>query len=142
MNESTPLFAQPIFLICGLAVFVILFVVIHEVLKQTSFFRSGTAIVVAACVSLLCLIGIHQHLLGSQGPYLFNDDTDDPGRNLNVILIPYTALGLSILFVLLLLLMHKVSRGGKIKQTSKRLSERRAKQPDASKLSNKERRIK
>jgi hypothetical protein len=49
--------------LCGLPIFVILFAVISTALKQTSLFGRNTAVVVALCTALLCMIGMGRTFL-------------------------------------------------------------------------------
>ncbi|MCJ7560168.1 hypothetical protein MUO79_06070 [Candidatus Bathyarchaeota archaeon] len=99
--------------LCLAAIFVILFATIAKTLKEMSFFQKKTAMVVALCVSLLCIIGLNQsfftidktHEVVHQG---------DKIRILPFLLLPYTALALAILLLLLLLFAVRMFRGKRL----------------------------
>ncbi len=75
-----------ILMIVFFPIFVILLVVIHRAIRSTLDCGDSTARVLSVCVSLFALIGMNRCLQGS----------------IEVILIPYAALGILILFTLLL----------------------------------------
>jgi len=50
-------------LLTGIVILVLLFVTILEVLRQVSFFKGPTSVVVALCVSLLSVISLCRFLL-------------------------------------------------------------------------------
>ena len=90
-------------LFVGLAVWIILFAVVLDVLKKHSPFDGWAVYVIAVCVALLSVVGIFQFLAPADNaaapklqdsPFLF-------------LLLPYAAMGISILIVLLLLLFTK-----------------------------------
>ena len=87
-----------------LIIFIILLIVITKTLQQTKFFSDQTALILAICVSLLSVMGLVQQFggIGNDGDVIEN--VDNVERNsLDFLLIPYTAMALSILLMLLLL---------------------------------------
>jgi len=106
-------------LVCAGAIFVILFVTIHQALKQMSLFRKKTSVVVAICVSLLCIIGLHQHFFATTDDIAITADGDKPVNGFNFLLLPYTALALAILLTLLLLFLFKKFGGERPESLSK-----------------------
>jgi tetrahydromethanopterin S-methyltransferase subunit C len=93
-------------LIVGAAIWAVLFVVILHVLKEASPFTGWTRYVIAACVSLLSVIGMFRMLRGSVSPEQSARDRNPMG----FILLPYAAMGIAILATLLLLLLRKLAR--------------------------------
>ena len=93
-----------------ITVFVVLFVVIHKVLKEHPIFEKGN-VIISLCVSLLCIIGMRRMFV--QGD----------GEGLDGMLLPYAVLGISILFMLLLMLIKKLPRPEKPKRRKRAESE-------------------
>jgi len=96
--------------LCLAAIFVILFAIIAKTLKEMSFFQKKTAIVVALCVSLLCIIGLYQSFFTIDKTHEVVHQGDKIGI-LPFLLLPYTALALAILLLLLLLFALKFFQG-------------------------------
>ena len=86
-------------LFAGAAIFVILFTVILITLRRAGVFPRGVNVVLAICASLLAMIGM-MRTFGHAGEITRSSGSSWP----DIILLPYTALGISILLVLLLLL--------------------------------------
>lgn len=84
-----------------IAIFIVLFVVIYNVLRENVFFQSGN-ILISLCVSVLCILGIHRMI--AQGKY------NSGGNGFNIILLPYATLGISILFLMLISKWAKIDR--------------------------------
>ena len=95
-------------LIVGAAIWAVLFVVILHVLKEASPFTGWTCYVLAACVSLLSVIGMFRMLRGPGSPEQSARDRAPIG----FILLPYAAMGIAMLAVLLLLFLRKLVRSG------------------------------
>ena len=85
-------------------IFTVLLIVIAKTLRQTAIFSDRMAFVLAICVSLLSVLGIVRQFgdIGTNGDMIANGDKVRPD-SLDFILIPYTAMALAILLVLLLL---------------------------------------
>jgi len=118
VKESISCFGEPILFLVLASIFVILFVTILKVLKEASFFRENTAVIVALCVSLLSLIGLSHLVAGGDG---FQEVTNNEGRTggiLDFILLPYAALGIAILLLLLLRFIAKLFRSERVKRYS------------------------
>jgi len=116
MNTYNLLALNPILPMCGIAVFMILFLVIHESLKKSQFFQERSVTAVAVCVTFLCMIGMYQAFFPS-GTGQGLSEGGHPGTH--PLLIPYAALGISILLMLLLMLLGKLVRSSKAKKQPK-----------------------
>lgn len=83
-----------------ITVCIVLFIVIRSSLENAKF--PGNNTVLAVCVSLLCLIGMRKVLVKS----------NEPGSNFafDTVLLPYVALGLTLLFMLVLMGILKLSK--------------------------------
>ena len=93
-------------LLCVLPIFVILYVVISGSLQKSALFGKDATIAVAFCVTFLCVLGLYE-TLALRG----NTNQTGVGRGgtgCEDLLVPYTALALAILTVLLLLFIRKV----------------------------------
>lgn len=124
MEKSASTLQEFTLLMSGTIIFVLLFVTILNVLKQTSIFRGATAVVVAICVSLLSVIGLSQFFVITEvscetelNRHRFNFDLD-------FILLPYVALALSVLLILLFRFMRMIFRNNKTKHSRKEISHR------------------
>lgn len=93
----------------GIAVFMILFVMIHACLKQSSMFSGWSAIVLAICTACLSVIGMGQMLVTPGATGDVHAPTETPG--MPVILTPYSALGIFLLAMFLLMLLGKLFSG-------------------------------
>lgn len=99
--------------------FVLLFVVIHKVLKEVSFFKGATATIVALCVSILSTIGLSQFIVGGSGVREVNNNEGRIGGIWGFILLLYAALGIAIISLLSLKFITKLFRS----ETAKRYPE-------------------
>ena len=91
-------------LLVGAVIWAILFVVILEVLKKASPFSDWATYVIAVCASLLSVIGMHRMLAGAPSHSAGSDEKDPFG----FLLLPYAALGIAMLIVLLLLFLRRI----------------------------------
>jgi len=105
--------SEPTTFLCLAAIFVILFATIAQTLKEMSFFQKKTAVVVALCVSLLCIIGLYQSFFTIDKTHEVVHQ-DDKIWILPFLLLPYTALALAILLLLLLLFAVRMFRGKRL----------------------------
>ena len=115
-------------------IFIIVFLLVYISLRDAEFCGNTIAVILALCVTILGLIG----LFGDPGvtviesPPEIPPKTNTPEMNFKWLLLPYEALAISIIVILLLLIFYKV-RGSRItKKTceiayriAKRLKERR-----------------
>ena len=90
-----------------IVVFLILFAVIRKVLKEQILLEKGSPII-SLCVSLLCVVGMQRVFTASKG------------SDFHPMLVPYAALGISILFMLLLMLIGKLPKKGKPRKEERR----------------------
>ncbi len=84
-----------------ITIFIILFLAINNTLKNIPFFQDINPVVMSVCITILCLIGMHQELKTAKE------------SGFDFILLPYAALGLAILLTLLLMWLLGLSRGNK-----------------------------
>jgi len=100
----------PMLVLCTAAIFVVLFATILRALKEMSLFTPGTTVVVALCVSLLCLIGLHHFLVSGQDSHAVSGRASEVTRQpgIEVILLPYAAMAIAILLCLLLLGISRI----------------------------------
>ena len=103
MDAVSNVFSTGIGLLVGVAIWAILFVVILEVLKKASPFSDWATYVIAVCVSLLSVIGMHRMLSGASSHSAGTDEKDPFG----FLLLPYAAMGIAMLLVLLLLFLRR-----------------------------------
>jgi hypothetical protein len=115
MNDSIHTVINPLEAMVLMAVGVLIFVIILKTLKEMALFRGQTVVVVAVCVTLLCLLGMND-FLGNRGiplpgtPAPAAGSTGDRDFHIPLLLIPYAALGLSILALLLLMSIGRFFR--------------------------------
>ena len=117
MKEYVLAISEPTFLLCVGAIWVIIFLTIWKVLKQT-LFKGNTAVIVALCVSLLSVISLSQLIAGGGGIQEVNNNEDRTGGILEFILIPYAALAVAILLLLLLRFIARLFRSEEVKRYS------------------------
>ena len=93
-------------LLCVLPIFVILYAAIFGSLQRSAMFGKNATIVVALCTALLCIFGLYGILVRPAD----TDGTVASGRGigLDFLLVPYAALALVILSVILLMFAHKI----------------------------------
>ena len=106
MQSLASVVSPVIGLMVGAAIWVVLFTVILEVLKKASPFAGWTCYVMAACISLLSVIAMFR-MLGGAAP------RSEPARDrdpLGFLLLPYAAMGISMLVLLLLAFLRKHAR--------------------------------
>lgn len=108
MNAIGSLALPPVFVLCAVPVFVILFAIILRTLRHISLFDGSNPVVLALCVTLLCMIGLHQVFV--QPAAAEAAPANDARRSLDFLPLPYTTMPLAVLLVFCLLLLHKVVR--------------------------------
>ncbi len=113
MNESLQTSASPVILLIGAAIFAILFTVILTTLRRAEVFPASASVTPAICASLLAVMGIMRTFRHAE------EATGSPCSSwMDVILLPNTAMGISIPLVLLVPLLCKlVSKGDKPTRT-------------------------
>ena len=111
MNAIDSSNLAPMVVLCAVSIFVILFAIILRTLRQMPFFDGSNPVPIAVCVTLLCILGLHQLFVQPAGTE--TAPADDARRSLDFLLLPYTAMALAMLLALCLLLLDKVvkSRG-------------------------------
>ena len=101
MKESIHIFPQLLLHLYCMATFTILFVITLKILKQYSIFKGMTAVILALCISLLSVIGLSRLFVVVDVTCEAAENTYKIDFTIGIILLPYTALGLAILFVIL-----------------------------------------
>jgi len=118
---SSPL--APVFVWCAVLVSVILFAIILRTLRHIPLFDGSNPVVLALCVMLLCMVGLHgvfvQPVSTEAAP------ADDARRSLDFLLLPYTAMALAMLLAFCLLLLLKVARSQGYTRLRTELAKRR-----------------
>jgi hypothetical protein len=92
---------------------VLIFVMILKSLRGTSFFRGRIAIIIAACATIISIMGMYKLLIAPEKPlpcYPYENANKDETGGISIYLVPYTALGIAILLLVLLLLVHHVAK--------------------------------
>ncbi len=123
MERSIFILHEFILLLSATVIFTIIFVIIHKTLKQMSIFQGSTTVVVAICVSLLSVIGLSRFFVIADVACKTTENRRD--ISLDFILLPYTALALAIILVLLLLFVNRLSRNHRMNKSCKEISRRR-----------------
>lgn len=110
MNELMIGLSQTAYVLTVAIVLIILFATILRTLKEMSLFTPGTTVIVALCVSLLCLIGLHRFLVAGEGGHTVSGHGSESNSQtgIELILLPYTALAIAILVCLLLLGISRI----------------------------------
>ena len=117
MNIQTMAVADGVLPVCGIAVFAILFVTIHASLKRSQMFQERSVTVLSACVSLLCVIGMYETFVTPETSQNISESNGHSG--VVFLLVPYAALGIALLVMLLLMLLARLIGGDKAKQHTK-----------------------
>lgn len=116
LSESTSL-------LCLIAFFTLLFVIILKSLRHASFFGRKTSVVLSLCVSILCIIGLCQLFVTDKVSDV-SESSREYSPDFNLILLPYEALAVVILLLPLLWFIVKIFYSDKHKQRPKRLHRR------------------
>jgi len=124
MKEHILMLSESTSLLCLIAIFVLLFVIILKVLRQQSFFGKNTTVVLSLCVSLLCIIGLCQPFIPTGKGNEVSGNSERFAPDLDLILLLYAALAIALLLSPLLWFITKIFRGDKYKKGSKRLNRR------------------
>jgi phosphotransferase system glucose/maltose/N-acetylglucosamine-specific IIC component len=113
MKGLLMILTKPTLVLSAVAIFVVLFVAIHRTLKEMSLFKSGTSVVVALCVALLCMIGLQHFLVSGEGGHAVykNMSESNSKTGIQIILLPYAALAITMLLCLLLLTIARIFAG-------------------------------
>jgi len=93
-------------LLCVLPIFVILYAVILGSLQRSALFGKNATVAVAFSATFLCMLGLYETL--APGGNTNHTDTGGAATGFDFLLIPYAALALAILTILLLLFIRKV----------------------------------
>lgn len=93
------------------AMFVIVFVCVRKTVKEMSFFGDAVGLAVTFCVALLSILGLVRFFGPSDIVAAPAGEAGDSGGLIDVVLLPYVALALTILLMLLLLPLGKRLHG-------------------------------
>jgi|GEM_PF-803833 Flp pilus assembly protein TadB len=108
MNAISSSAAASMVMLCAVPVFVILFLMILRTLRHMPLFDGNDPVVLAVCITLLCMVGLHQAFVQSASAEAA--PADGAQRPLDFLLLPYTAMALAMLLAFCLLLLLKVAR--------------------------------
>jgi NADH:ubiquinone oxidoreductase subunit 5 (subunit L)/multisubunit Na+/H+ antiporter MnhA subunit len=108
MNTVVAMAGVSMAVLCAVPVFVILFAIISRTLRRMPLFDGNNVIVLALCVTMLCMIGLHRVFV--QPPGAEAATADDTHRPLDFLLLPYTVMALAMLLAFCFLLLPKVVR--------------------------------
>jgi len=118
MGKSLLALNEPFLPLVGIAIFVLVWVVVHRILKEIHFFEGLASIaIVATCVSLLPVMGMFHFLGAGVGPHSVSEKVGGEGTNLDFILLPYAALGIAIVLLALYLSGARLLRNSKPKNS-------------------------
>lgn len=106
MNTINSATGIPILVLCAVPIFVILFLAILSSIQQMGLFKRTGAVVMAVCVTLLCMIGLYQTFVQPAGTEAAAPNS--PPRSLDFLLLPYAAMALAMLSVLLFLFVQRL----------------------------------
>jgi hypothetical protein len=116
MEKSLLALNEPFLPLVGIAIFVLVWVVVHRTFKEVPLFEGkATAATMATCVSLLSVMGMFHFLGAGVGPHSVSEKAGGQGTNLDFILLPYAALGIAIVLLSLYLYGAKLLGKGKPK---------------------------
>ena len=115
LSESTSL-------LCLIAIFILLFVIILKSLKQASIFRKKATVVISLCVSLLCIIGLSQTFVPTEKASYVSKNSSYHTPELDLILVLYAALAITLLLSVLLLFIVKIFGSDKYRKKSEGLN--------------------
>ena len=104
MEMATQTLSSPASWIIAAAIWAILFVVIWETLKDASIFSGPATFVVSVAASLLAVIGMFGQFSRAPG----QSDGSPGGDAAEFVLLPYAAMGIAMLAVLLLVLLARL----------------------------------
>ncbi|MBN1360441.1 MAG: hypothetical protein JW993_07610 [Sedimentisphaerales bacterium] len=90
---------------CALLLFMVLFVAISASIQRSGLFGGNTGAIVALCTALLCMLGLHQGFVSPANGKAAVADRE--GHGFDFLLLPYAALAVAILSVLLLQFVRK-----------------------------------
>ena len=120
MGNQNFILSEFVLLLSVAAIFIVIFTVIHRVLKKTSLFKGFTSVVVSICVSLLSFVGLSRL-------FVISDVVSETSANrrditFELILLPYSALIIAVILVALLLLVSNISKHKREKKLFKKRS--------------------
>jgi hypothetical protein len=103
MNTLILGFLKDVTTICLIAIFFILVMTIYKVLKDVSFFDNKvSSVMVSICIALLSIMGMIQLFIPSGEKTITADNNIHKNTWLVFLLLPYVAIGITIILALLL----------------------------------------
>ena len=100
-----------------LSIFVMLLLVIFKPIKSAFNLNTFPSCILSVCVSLLSVMGMFHFLGAGFGPNSVSEKAGGEGTNLDFILLPYAALGITIVLLALYLFGTKLLGNGKPKDS-------------------------
>jgi amino acid transporter len=122
MEETIQSALTPITIAALAGIFIIVLVCSQRALKAMPFFCDGPTWLLAFGVAMLSVIGIVQFFGSSEQSAPVREESKEPGGLLDFVLLPYVALALGILFVLLLAAIERLSHRRQARRLSKAFS--------------------
>ena len=119
MNEYISILPEIMLVLSAVAVFAILFVTILKVLREAGFFKGRTAVLIALCVALLCIVGLSEFVVPN-GLHGGPEPTVKTRGTLDYLLLPYVALAVAILVSHLLVFASKIAPGTRAESPAKK----------------------
>ena len=123
MERSIFVLHELILLLSATVIFTILFVIIHRILKQMSIFQGPAVVIIAICVSLLSVMGLSRFFVIADVTSKTTENRHD--ITLDFILLPYTALALAIILVLLLSFVSRIFKNHRMNKSCKEIPRKR-----------------
>ena len=116
MEQTMLAITEPMLMISLMTIGVLIFISILRSLRESSFFASKTTVVIAVCITILCIVGMHEFLIApwSQpehkgvSPGHSGDENKEPV--IALYLLPYAALAVTILLLLIVLSIKRIIR--------------------------------
>ncbi len=113
MSNYSSILPEVMLLLTLTAIFVILFVTVLKIVRGVSFFQGKTAVIMALCVSVLCVVGLLQFLVVPGGTYNATEANMKITVTVSYLLLPQVALAsaIAVIFSQLLLFASRILPG-------------------------------
>lgn len=105
MNALISLLPTAALLVTLAAIFVVVFLAVLKILKNVSLFGGRTAVIMASCVAVLCIVGLAQLLVAPRAQYHGREADQKVQSRGGYELLPYVALSVAAAVILSQLLL-------------------------------------
>jgi len=95
MNVAISFFPTVALLVSLGAIFVVIFLAVLKILKNVSLFSGNTAVILASCVAVLCIVGLAQLLVEPRTQYHALEAGQNVKPTASYELLPYVALAVA-----------------------------------------------